>query len=46
MQARQSRRTFEFDAENLGMLTDCPVRLFEILETFVRSDRQVRSSDF
>ena len=38
--ARKARRTFDFEDENLNMLTECPVRIFEILDTFVRSDRQ------
>ena len=41
VQARKSRRTFDFEDENLGMLTECPVRLFEVLDTFVAADRQV-----
>ena len=40
VQARKSRRTFDFEDENLGMLTECPVRLFEVLDTFIASDRQ------
>ena len=41
VQARKSRRTFDFEDENLGMLTECPVRLFEVLDTFIASDRQI-----
>ena len=44
VQARKSRRTFDFEDENLGMLTECPVRLFEVLDTFVASDRQMQYS--
>ena len=38
--ARKSRRTFDFDDENLNMLTECPVRIFGVLDTYVASDRQ------
>lgn len=38
VQARQSRRTFNFEDENLGMRTDVAVRCFEVLQTFVAAD--------
>ena len=44
VQARKSRRTFDFEDENLGMLTECPVRLFEVLDTFIASDMQMQYS--
>ena len=40
VQARQSRKTFNFSDEDLGMMTDCPNRIFEVLESFVASVRK------
>ena len=36
-QARQSRQSFNINDDDLGMHTELPGRLFEILETFVAS---------
>ena len=45
VQQRQSRRNFNFRSENLEIQTDCPVRVFQILEAFVDSERVQRYSN-
>jgi len=45
VQARQTRHTFDYEAENLGVSTDLSCRIFQILSTFVASERKKVSHD-